>query len=214
MGVETSMRQTDVDAMRAAGLDEATIAKALALSPIKTRSPKVRLGECPACGQKSLRGDFVCGTCSELKAGSNRRFWQLVDDRERGLVGRAIYEKPGPQQLPAQTPKPIVHKIVAVREIVERVKLRREYLVTVGMVGRVVVAPDAARAAAIAHAINNDEPTVGHQIRPMGLTIAAETEIPAKVGKMGLPTAERRFRVSGPGHEVEMTTLAVTSAPR
>jgi hypothetical protein len=208
------MRSSDVEVMRAAGLSEDVIAKALALSPIKTREPRVRIDVCPACGQKSMRGDFVCGACSALKAKSDRRFWQLVDNRTRGFDGRPIYEKPGPQQLPAQTPKPVAHKIVALRETtptVEREPERREFLVTVGKLGRVVVATSAPRAAAVAHAINEDPETAGHAILDLGVTVEPETEIPAKVGKMGAPVAvERRFRVAGPGMEIEVATNAVT----
>lgn len=206
------MRASDVEVMRAAGLSEDVIAKALALSPIKTREPRVRTGVCPACGQKSLRGDFVCGACSALKAKSDRRFWQLVDNRERGFDGRPIYEKPKPQQLPAQTPKAVVHKIVSLPDempTVEREPERREFLVTVGKVGRVIVATSAVRAAAVAHAINEDEATAGHHVLDLGETMDAETEIPPKVGKLGAPILERRFRIAGPGVQMEVSTNAM-----
>src|SRR5512144_2360898 len=93
-GVAMATSADMATALRLAGVSEEQIEKAVKLFPPKTRRIKVDGSTCPACGSKALRGDFVCGTCSEVKAGSNRRFWQLVDDRERGLVGRPIYGKP------------------------------------------------------------------------------------------------------------------------
>lgn len=208
------MRTSDVDAMRAAGIDPATIARALELSPIKKRI-KLRDGVCPACGSAAMPGDFVCGTCSELYAGQPRRFWQFVYNRFDGKVGRAIYPKPGPQRLPAQTPKPVVHKIVPVSAVdaPERAPEFFEFLVTVGLMGRVVVAQSPAQAARIAHVVNGDGPTAGHAVLCLGRTTEPETEADApKIEKKKDVGVEHTFRIDGPGYtrELKLATVAGT----
>jgi hypothetical protein len=212
------MRNEDVEALKAVGVDMATIARALEFSPIKTRI-KLTHGACPACGCRAMAGDFVCGTCSEVYAGSPRRFWQYVYERLTGHVGRAIYEKPGPQQLPAQVEKPKSTRVLLTpREVVAEIAPeKREYLVTVGPVGRVVVAYSKAAAARVAHALNGDIPTAGHQILDMGLTSQAETEIAVDAkpeGSKKVKLVEHVFRVSGPGLEREMKLATVASSDK
>lgn len=86
------MRTCDVEALRSAGVDPATIARALEFSPLKTRI-KIAGGHCPGCGQKAMPGDFVCGTCSKVYADRPRVFWQFVYERLVGRTGRPIYAK-------------------------------------------------------------------------------------------------------------------------
>jgi hypothetical protein len=89
------MRTSDIDALRAVGVDLSTIARALEFSPLKTRL-KITHGICPACGQRAMPGDFVCGTCSKVYADFPRRFWQFVYERLVGRTGRPIYAKRKP----------------------------------------------------------------------------------------------------------------------
>lgn len=208
------MRTCDLDALKAAGIDTATIARALEFSPIKTRV-KLSNGYCPACGAKAMAGDFVCGICSEVYAGSPRRFWNLVHERFVGRVGRPIYGKPGPQQLPAQTPKPVVHKIVPVSDVdaPERAPEFFEYLVTVGLVGIVVVATTPAAAARVAHIVNGDGPTAGHHVLCLGRTDQAETEPDApKIEKKPVRLVDHVFRVEGPGYTRELKLAVVAGS--
>lgn len=211
------MRTCDVEALRAAGIDPATIARALEFSPIKSRM-KIKVGICPACGSRPLSGDFVCGTCSELYAGRPRRFWQHVYDRADGMTGRPIYPKPGPQQLPAQTPKPVVHKIVPVSAVdaPERALEFFEFLVTCGLVGRVIVAQTPAAAARTAHVLNEDGPTAGHSVLCLGRTSQEETEavVERTEPKKKVKLVEHVFRVEGPGYTRELKLAAVASPDR
>lgn len=216
------MRTCDIETLKAVGCDMATIARALEFSPLKTRI-KLTNAACPACGCKAMAGDFVCGTCSEVYAGSPRRFWQYVYERFTGRVGRAIYAKPGPQQLPAQTPTPMKRRIlltpleVDLAPKAERVEERREFLITTGKIGRVVVATSTANAVRVAHALNGDGPTVGHQIVDMGPTTDAETEIAPEI-KTDAPKkvklVEHVFRISGPGGERELKLATVAGTDK
>lgn len=209
-----------VRALRLIGASDDQIAKAVELFPPKVKRVKIDGSTCPACGSKALSGDFVCGTCSELKMASQRRFWQHVYDRQDGHEGRPIYGKPEPQPAVGQVERPKPKRFAAEpgEPAPERKPLRREFLVTVGLVGRVIVAASAAQAARIAHVINGDGPTIGHSTRCLGWTIRAETEaVPEKSEeKIVAPkaTVERVFRVSGPGYERDMKLAVVAGSDR
>lgn len=215
------MRTCDVEALRSAGIDPATIARALEFSPLKVRI-KITGGACPGCGAKAMRGDFVCGTCSEVYMDRPRRFWQYVYERMIGKTGRAIYPKPGPQQLPAQTPAPKKERVLLTPLSIdlparpERAPERREYLVTVGPVGRVVVSTCTADAARIAHRLNGDHHTAGHAILDMGPTTAPETEVEPEAKKEAktVKLVDHVFLVDGPGYSREMKLTAVVSSDR
>jgi hypothetical protein len=214
------MRTCDIEALRSAGVDPATIARALEFSPLKTRV-KITGGACPACGSKAMPGDFVCGTCSEVYMDRPRRFWQYVYERMIGKVGRAIYPKPGPQQLPAQTPSPKKERAYVssipfdLAPAPQREPERREFLICVGPVGRVVVATCSADAVRVAHRLNGDIATAGHTILDMGPTLEAETEIePAKVEAKTVKLVDHVFRIEGPGYVREMKLATVASSDR
>lgn len=219
--VGVAMSNADVIAvMRLSGASEEQIAKAAELFPVRQRrAVKAEAFSCPACGCKALAGDFVCGTCSELKMANQRRFWQHVADRREGYDGRVIYGKPEPQPGVQQIERPTPKRYLAEPgELApERKPLRREFLVTIGLVGRVIVAPSAAQAARIAHVINGDGPTIGHSTLHLGWTIKPETEavcekVEAKIAPK--PTVERIFRVSGPGYEREMKLAVVAGSDK
>jgi len=151
-----------------------------------------------------------------------RRFWQYVYERMIGKVGRAIYPKPGPQQLPVQTPTSMKKRILLTplsiedRPAPEIVDQRHEFLITVGLVGRVVVATCAADAVRVTHRLNGDIATAGHQILDMGPTTAPETEVEPEVKKevKTVKLVEHVFRIDGPGVSRELKLATVAGSDR
>jgi len=94
-----------------------------------------RRGECPACGGKTMRADYVCPACSQMKAATPRWFWHYVTDLTGGGEGRPRAKKSRPQSLPSLPLRPL-SEWIAREDEVEPVKVvqpnDREWWVTIG----------------------------------------------------------------------------------
>ena len=165
-----------------------------------------------------MPGDFVCGTCSEVYMDRPRRFWQYVYERMIGKVGRAIYPKPEPQKLPTPTPTPKIERVLLTPRDPkpEAPEERFEYLVTVGRVGRVIVATNAASAIRIAHVVNGDDEKASHAVLCLGGTTQPETEpdVEKIEKKKTVKLVEHIYRIEGPGYERELKLATFAGSDR
>lgn len=81
--------------LEANGASAETLAKCRkSLSKRAARADEME--NCPACGARTLKNDYVCGSCSSVKAASERRFWSYTMDREQGGEGRPKQKKADP----------------------------------------------------------------------------------------------------------------------
>jgi hypothetical protein len=176
--MEGAMKQAVRDALVASGITGDALAALEAKYPTRRKRVEINTDVCPACGTTAiLSGDFCCGTCSEVKVRSERRFWQHAADLDAGFHGRPKIRKPKPQQLPPQVERKEFRLLVPVSDlpIVETKPEMREFLVTIGRVGLVVVAQYpylAAREARLALKVGD---TGGHAILDMGRVDATPT---------------------------------------
>ena len=202
-------------ALEAAGLSPEQLAALKAKYATPARRPRVEINTdtCPACGSETLlSGDYACGACSVLKADAPRWFWHYAAEREEGGAGRPRPEKPRPQELPKverqAEPLPALVALPVAEPVPKAPATRRAFLVTVGIEGRVVVAVDQLRAIEVAHLSRGDGHTASHSVLDMGETLEPETEPELPVRETPALPVERRFKISGPSLEVEVTTLS------
>lgn len=109
------MKQAVREALAAAGVSGTQLAALEAKYPARRRV-EINTQTCPACGVKPNRNDYACLACSEVKAGSERRFWQYAVDLAGGQTGRPKNQRPKKQVLPPQVETVVKHVIVPIPE--------------------------------------------------------------------------------------------------
>jgi hypothetical protein len=181
------------DVLLAVGVSGDQLAAAEARFPSRTRRVEINTDKCPACGTKEiLNGDFCCGACSEVKVRSERRFWQHAYDLEAGFKGRPKQLRPTKQALPPQSRRQGEVYLAPLPDELppERKPEMREFLVTIGYVGLVIVAQYpylAAREGRLALRVGE---TSGQSVLDMGTTNAS-------------PTHHREFWTADENHAAE-----------
>lgn len=204
--------------MIASGVTGDALAALEAKYPTRRKRVEINTDVCPACGTTTLlNGDFCCGACSEIKVRSERRFWQHAADLDAGFDGRPKQLKPrkgdecGVKGAVASPNEPTPHHAGAGSAQPKVIQIedphRWLWLVTVGLEGRVVVAPTKMRAIQIVHETRGDSISVGHSALCLGQTLEPETPVELPARPKSDEPIERRFRISGPSLEIEVAAL-------
>jgi len=168
------MRANVREALIAVGVTGDQLAALEAKYPSRRQAKVNYENGCPACGREPQNYDYACGACSDLQAAKPRRFWQFAFERAAGTgAGRPVIvpERRGDvlrHEFTFGAPEPV--------PVVDRPRF--EWLITVGLAGRVVVAAWRSDAVRVAKALEGVAENAGHAILCLGPTDKPETIIP------------------------------------